>query len=167
MMILLLFNEKVEHSYEEISDRMQVEERELKRQLQSLACGKHKVLVKVPKGREVNPGDTFKHNTAFTSKLYKVKIGTVSAQKESAKQQVETKSKVEDDRKHQIEAAIVRVMKSRNVLQHNNLITEVIKQLSGRFTPNTQFIKKRIESLIERDFLERSKDDMRQYHYLA
>lgn len=35
------------------------------------------------------------------------------------------KERVEDDRKHEIECAIVRVMKSRKRLEHNNLLTEV------------------------------------------
>ena len=56
---------------------------------------------------------------------------------------------------------------TRKALQHNNLIAEVTKQLSSRFVPAPQLIKKRIESLIEREYLERSKDDSRVYNYLA
>ena len=55
----------------------------------------------------------------------------------------------------QIEAAIVRIMKARRVLDHNSIVTEVTRQLSARFLPNPNVIKKRIESLIEREFLER------------
>jgi Cullin protein neddylation domain len=55
----------------------------------------------------------------------------------------------------QIEAAIVRIMKARRVLDHNSIVTEVTRQLSARFLPNPTVIKKRIESLIEREFLER------------
>ena len=40
-------------------------------------------------------------------------------------------------------------------MEHNALITEVTKQLSNRFMANPAVIKKRIESLIEREFLER------------
>ena len=40
-------------------------------------------------------------------------------------------------------------------------------QLSSRFIPHPTVVKKRIESLIEREFLERDKDDWRKYKYLA
>ena len=74
---------------------------------------------------------------------------------------------MEEDRKPQIEAAIVRIMKARKVLDHNSIITEVTRQLSSRFLPNPAVIKKRIESLIEREFLERDAEDRKLYRYMA
>lgn len=74
---------------------------------------------------------------------------------------------VEEDRRHLVEAVIVRTMKARRTLSHNDLVAEVTRQLSYRFNPNPTFIKKRIESLIERDFLSRNGDDARLYNYLA
>ncbi|KAK6038764.1 hypothetical protein COOONC_23731 [Cooperia oncophora] len=58
-------------------------------------------------------------------------------------------------------------MKSRKVLHHNNLITEVTQQLKHRFLPNPILIKKRIESLIERDYLARDAQDLKLYNYVA
>ncbi len=74
---------------------------------------------------------------------------------------------VEEDRKPQIEAAVVRIMKARRVLDHNSIVAEVTRQLSARFLPNPTVIKKRIESLIEREFLERDPNDRKLYRYLA
>jgi cullin 3 len=87
----------------------------------------------------------------------------------SAKQNedADLKSKVEDDRKHMIEAIIVKVMKSRRRLSHNDLITEATKILQSKFNPDPQIIKKRIEGLIDREYLERDKEDRRYYKYLA
>ena len=70
-------------------------------------------------------------------------------------------------RYHLVEAAIVRIMKARKMLRHNELIAEVTRQLSSRFVPSPQFIKKRNESLIEREYLERDRTDHRLYNYLA
>jgi len=44
-------------------------------------------------------------------------------------------------------------------MDHNVLIAEVTSQLTSRFLPSPNVIKKRIESLIEREFLERDKDN--------
>jgi cullin 3 len=74
---------------------------------------------------------------------------------------------VDDDRKPQIEAAIVRVMKARRVLDHNGVVREVTKQLSGRFVPDPTDIKKHLENLIEREFIERDRNDRKVFVYLA
>ena len=76
-------------------------------------------------------------------------------------------TQVENQRKNMIEAAVVRIMKSRKTLDHANLVLEVTRQLIGRFAPSPHDIKKRIESLLEREYLERDKDDKRIYQYVA
>ena len=74
---------------------------------------------------------------------------------------------VEEDRRHLVEAAIVRVMKARKRFSHNDLVAELTKQLAHRFVPTPQVIKQRVESLIERDYLQRCPEDRRFYNYLA
>merc|ERR1711920_466495 len=74
---------------------------------------------------------------------------------------------VEEDRKHLVEAVIVRIMKSRKTLEHNQLVMEVTRHLTSRFQPSPTLIKQRIEKLIEREYLERSQQDRRVYNYLA
>ncbi|KAL3688992.1 hypothetical protein R1sor_015301 [Riccia sorocarpa] len=168
MCILLLFNMADRLNYREIEQATDIPSQDLKRNLQSLACVKGKnVLRKEPMSKDISEDDVFIFNDKFQSKFYKVKISTVVAQKESEPEKQETRQKVEEDRKPQIEAAIVRIMKSRRVLDHNNIISEVTKQLQARFLPNPAVIKKRIESLIEREFLERDRVDRKLYRYLA
>ncbi|CAA0822293.1 Cullin-3A [Striga hermonthica] len=168
MCVLMLFNNTDRLTYREIEQATEIPPSDLKRCLQSLACVKGKnVLRKEPMSKDIGEEDTFSVNDNFTSKLRKVKIGTVVAQKESEPEKQETRQRVEEDRKPQIEAAIVRIMKSRRVLDHNNIIAEVTKQLQSRFLANPGEIKKRIESLIEREFLERDNGDRRLYRYLA
>ncbi|BDA49097.1 Cullin-3 [Coccomyxa sp. Obi] len=168
MVILLLFNEADSLSYRDIQSATSIPPGDLKRSLQSLACVKGKnVLRKEPMSKEIGESDMFLYNAGFHSKFYKVKIGTVSAQKETEPEKQETRQKVEEDRKPQIEAAVVRIMKARRVLDHNSIVAEVTRQLSARFLPNPTVIKKRIESLIEREFLERDPNDRKLYRYLA
>ena len=114
--------------------------------------------------------DDFCCNTAFTCKQLKFKVSTISsggAAAASDGEQRAMRKKVDDDRKPQIEAAIVRIMKARKELDHNALIADVIAQLAASFLPHPNVIKQRIESLIEREFLERDRNNMRVYRYLA
>uniref|UniRef100_A0A0D9X4U3 Cullin family profile domain-containing protein n=1 Tax=Leersia perrieri TaxID=77586 RepID=A0A0D9X4U3_9ORYZ len=168
MCVLMLFNSTDCLSYRDIEQTTAIPAADLKRCLQSLALVKGKnVLRKEPMSRDISDDDNFYVNDKFTSKLIKVKIGTVAPQKETEPEKMETRQRVEEDRKPQIEAAIVRIMKSRRVLDHNSIVTEVTKQLQPRFMPNPVVIKKRVESLIEREFLERDKTDRKMYRYLA
>jgi cullin 3 len=168
MVILLLFNDSSKMSYKEIAEATGIPPPDLKRNLTALTSAKHKILEKEAGGEKkgIEDGDIFSFNSKFKSKLFKVKVLSV-AQKETPTEEKETRQKVDEDRKHQIEAAIVRIMKARKNMDHANLISEVTKQLSSRFMPNPLIVKKRIESLIEREYLERSKTDRKTYHYLA
>ena len=53
------------------------EEGELRRTLQSLACGKARVLNKSPRGKDVEDGDRFNFNNDFRHKLFRIKINQI------------------------------------------------------------------------------------------
>lgn len=91
----------------------------------------------------------------------------MAAKGESEPERRETRNKVDEDRKHEIEAAIVRIMKSRKRMAHNILVTEVTELLKSRFLPSPVIIKKRIEGLIEREYLARTPEDRKVYTYVA
>ncbi|ORY88874.1 Cullin-domain-containing protein [Leucosporidium creatinivorum] len=154
-------------SYQDIASSTNMAAADLKRTLQSLACAKFKVLTKVPKGRDVDDTDSFLFNSAFTAPLAKIKIQTVASKVESADERRETEEKVEEMRNTQCDACIVRVMKDRKVLQHTDLVNEVIRQLSSRFLPKPAMIKKAIERMIEKEYLERDENDRRTLRYMA
>ena len=63
---------------------------------------------------------------------------------------------------------IIRRKRQRKELSHLQLYTEVITQLAGRFRPDLNMVKSRVEGLIEREYLERIDDAKRPaYRYLA
>ncbi|XP_032959063.1 cullin-4B isoform X1 [Rhinolophus ferrumequinum] len=163
-LVLLMFNEGEEFSLEEIKQATGIEDGELRRTLQSLACGKARVLAKNPKGKDIEDGDKFICNDDFKHKLFRIKINQIQM-KETVEEQASTTERVFQDRQYQIDAAIVRIMKMRKTLSHNLLVSEVYNQL--KFPVKPADLKKRIESLIDRDYMERDKENPNQYNYIA
>eukprot|EP01092_Planopodium_desertum_P016157 TRINITY_DN89013_c0_g3_i4.p1 TRINITY_DN89013_c0_g3~~TRINITY_DN89013_c0_g3_i4.p1 ORF type:complete len:448 (+),score=99.91 TRINITY_DN89013_c0_g3_i4:162-1346(+) len=82
-------------------------------------------------------------------------------------QTAEIETHVLKQREFEVDAAIVRLMKTRNVLNWNELQTQVIDSLRSRFKPTPRLLKKRLESLIEREFMERDPDDSKRIKYIA
>ena len=74
---LCSFNDADELSLEEIRELTAIEDGELRRTLQSLACGKARVLQKTPRGKDINDGDKFVYNKDFTHQLFHIKINQV------------------------------------------------------------------------------------------
>ncbi|KAJ3223533.1 hypothetical protein HK099_001011 [Clydaea vesicula] len=168
--------------YEKIKNLTDMQDNDLKKGLQSLSLGKYKILIRErrnPKKKDIISTDRFKLDVNFSSALNKIKIvniqssvvtGDMNFEKGSMENETDrnkTLERVENERKHQVEAAVVRVMKSNKKMEHNSLIGDVMKMLRIRFKPTVALVKKTIESLIERDYLMRDKNDRKIYHYLA
>ncbi|KAK0711500.1 ubiquitin ligase activity-like protein [Lasiosphaeris hirsuta] len=167
--VLVLFNE-VEGtgtatdgvlSYEQIAQATGLPGPELERTLQSLACGKVRVLAKHPRGRDVKPTNTFSVNRTFTDPKYRVKINQIQL-RETKEENKETHERVAADRQFETQAAIVRIMKSRKVMTHAQLVAEVINQTKSRGAVDAGDIKTNIEK--RKDYIERENGA---YTYLA
>ncbi|KAH3686489.1 hypothetical protein WICPIJ_002528 [Wickerhamomyces pijperi] len=166
--IILLFQEFEQITYKELKQVTQIPEAELKRALLSLSVAQRtRVLLKSPMSKEFQDDDVFKFNYNFTAPLTKVKILTVITKQDTDATRSETLKETETDRKYEVDAMIVRVMKSNKTLSHRELIEEIIKLSAKRFEPSVGFIKKRVEMLIEREYLRRDETDSKVYHYLA
>uniref|UniRef100_A0A7S2V5E8 Cullin family profile domain-containing protein n=1 Tax=Fibrocapsa japonica TaxID=94617 RepID=A0A7S2V5E8_9STRA len=140
---------------------LNLEDEVVKRIMHSLSCGKYKVLRKTPEGNTINAQkDCFAINEKFSSPMRKIRIPMANLD-ESYKPK-----RVEEDRSIAIEAAIVRIMKARKTLPHQQLVAEVLSQLAF-FRPNPKVIKRRIEALIDREYLERDLETANSYRYLA
>lgn len=165
--IVLLFEENDELTFQQIEQLTKIPKPDLIRSLQSVAVApRTRILTKKPMSKDIKTDDVFTFNSAFSAPMTKVKVLTVANKVESDSERNKTIEKVDEDRKFELDAAIVRIMKSRKTLRHNELIVETVKQIS-RFKPSPQLIKKRIEALLEREYLQRDKDDRSVYHYLA
>jgi len=165
-LILLLFNGEEDLDVSTIHQSIgQTDIGLTKKLLQTLWCAKYKILNKMsnfdPSEKGIADNETFNVNHTFTCPHRKIKIPPPSSE------ETHNKERVEEDRSIAIEAAIVRIMKARKHLTHQQLVSEVLTQLAF-FKPNPKVIKQRIEHLIEREYLERDPTQQASvYRYLA
>ncbi|XP_058455758.1 cullin-2 isoform X1 [Malaya genurostris] len=162
MAILLLFETTDSLGFKEIQDSMQLNQDTLKRHLISII--ESKLLLADTEVLDVNSRISLNKN--YVNRRTKFKI-TTSLQKETPQEIENTINSVDDDRKMYLQATIVRIMKSRKVLRHNALIQEILAQSKVCFAPNIGMIKKCIESLIDKQYIERTPNSGDEYSYVA
>jgi cullin 1 len=167
MMVLLLFN----HSsgpvltYQQILDGTGISGSDLKPALLSLAHPKSKVLMKRPNGPKLEPEHKLRLNFKFSHPQSRIHVPMLKLAKQQKQENMETQSQITVQRKHQVDAAIVRIMKARKQLNHAVLVSDVRNQLQARFDAQPALIKSRIESLINLEYLERDPDNRTTYLY--
>ncbi|URD74560.1 cullin 1 [Musa troglodytarum] len=160
--VLLLFNSADRLSYAEIKAQLNSTDEDMVRVLHSLSCARYKILKKAPMTDTISPNDIFEFNFKFTDKMRRIKVPLPPV--DENKKMIEYVNK---DRRYAVDANIVRIMKSRKALGHQQLVLECIQQLSRMFKPDVNLIKQRIEDLIIREFLQRDQEDPNVYKYMA
>jgi cullin-4 len=175
-LVVLCFNDSEQKwTLPELSEKVGLDDRsEMERILKTLSLGKVKLLQKwdhdaqqlVPQKprADVHDEDWFTINDEFSSPLKKIKISSIAKSdvKEGREKVMEA---VNRDRLYLLDAILVRVMKARKTMMHSDLIPLVLEHAKVPATPTD--VKHRIESLIEREYMERDTNDRNRYNYLA
>ena len=158
--MLLLFNSHnlTPLTYKYISNNSGIDLDIINKILHSLCCTKYKILDKTGNVKTISENDIFSINDNFKDKSRRIKL--LCPNLDLGKK----KDNLTFDRNYILDAVIVRIMKSRKIIEHNDLMSQVITQIH-MFKADLKLIKKRIESLIEREFIDR--DSTRSYKYIA
>lgn len=180
-------------TFEEIQSETKIPTTDLIRHLQSISVApKTRILKKVPMTRDISPSDKFSLNLEFKHPQTKFKILAVSIPSSSAKKLDENSenfdvtsstSKMETDeerastlatiqrsREYEVDAAIVRVMKARQSVKYQLLVAEVVRLISDvgkRFKPQPSLVKRRVEDLVDKEYLRRDENDRELFWYVA
>jgi cullin 1 len=180
MAILLLFNDSDTVTYDDIASTTILAKETLDPSIAIML--KAKVLTASPEGK-TEPGTTYSLNYNFKNKKLKVNLN-IAIKSEQKQEAEDTHKTIEEDRKmlmqvriiihshlstfsanHLSQSAIVRIMKSRKTMKHAMLVSETISQIKSRFSPKVGDIKKCIDILLEKEYLERLDGD--ELGYLA
>lgn len=111
-------------------------------------------------------GENYSINEAFKSVQKRLSLNKLPKSDRKSKEEVkETEDKVKEDRRFQIDAMIMKVMKERKTMAYSELISEILKKVN--FPLDDKMVKARIESLIEKDYMKRAANDASTYEYVA
>jgi len=159
---LLLFNRNAKVSFKEICEATKIPAEECKRQVLSMTVSKHRLLLRDGSSKDIEEDTKLEVNSEFNHEKIKVVVSLIKKEEKQEQTQV---AEAPVERKHVIDAAIVRIMKSRKKLDHNSLLAEVFRQCT-LFKPQPSQIKVQVEHLIDREFLKRDGENRNIYIYL-
>jgi cullin 1 len=157
MAVLLQYNNNDTLSLDELSTATNVGKELLTQVLQPLV--KSRILIN-------DETDQYDLNPHFKSKKIRVNLNQPIKAEIKAESSDVLKT-VDEDRKYVIQATIVRIMKARKTMKNQPLVSEVISQISQRFTPKIPDIKKAIDTLLEKEYIERVDGTRDTFAYVA
>jgi cullin 1 len=134
---LILYNENEQLTFQELKDRCQVDEKDLNEALLKLCNPKVKLLMKEDlKTPKFSPDEKIKVNDKFESNNVRVNLVPQPSTAKMATEGAGGAMKVQDvdaevikERGMIIDATCVRIMKSRKVENHNDLVQAIIHQI--------------------------------------
>ncbi|KAI9894115.1 MAG: hypothetical protein M1814_004886 [Vezdaea aestivalis] len=162
--ILLLFNNHDSLTYEEIQKATTISDEYLEPSLGVFLRAKILNASREGPAGKNQPDTQFSLNFDFKSKKLRVNLNMIVKAEQKAEVE-DTHKTIEEDRKLLMQSAIVRIMKSRKKMKHVQLVQETISQITPRFNPKIPDIKKCIDILLEKEYLERL--DNEELGYLA
>ncbi|CAF4504041.1 unnamed protein product [Rotaria socialis] len=166
MVILLLFNDSLEWTVEQIHDQTQITIDLLISILNALVQSKILTCTQFLHPTNFDMNCKVKLSNDFKSDKYHINLNT-GIQSTEEKNMETFQTKIDQDRIMIIRTTIVRTMKLHQTMLQNVLIQTVIEQLRSHFNPDISTIKGCINSLITKEYLEINSHNKDLLSYIA
>jgi len=174
--ILLLFNLPVSASADsvgvklteaEIADKIGTDVNVVRKHLYALVKGKYKLLME--EAGEGNGQARYAANWNFETRARRIKVPLLPADKsaQASEDRLANLLKISEERRYAVEATIVRIMKTQRQLRYAELSSQVVSALAPIFQAQAKTIRKRVDDLVERDYLELDEADDSLIKYVA
>ena len=155
--VLLLFNTSAALTLAHISAASHISVDTLRVHLKPIFSSKCRLLLRSSEKGEVGETEEIQLNTEFESSALRIKVPRVRV-KQGEKEREEDQKAVVMERRNLVDSVIVRVAKSRKSLKYMDLVQEVMKQVTS-FRPLPGLVKEQVESLMQREYLQRDEED--------
>eukprot|EP00762_Andalucia_godoyi_P002799 ANDGO_04496.mRNA.1 Cullin-1 len=148
--ICLLFNDSATLTLDAVATALSLQIDTVKRNISAMTDSQYKVFSRT--------GDAYSFNAGFWTAARKFVLPAVRT-KSTKDERASVAKNVQEDRKFVTDAIIVRVMKSKRRLRYQELLQETMRHCGARFAAEVRLTKACVESLIEREYLERDPQD--------
>lgn len=147
---ILLFNKHNRLTVQEIAEETGIDKSNVRRIMASMCSVRTLQLFKKigSEGMSLRDTDVLELDSNYQNSRRTVTLPSPSLVEKT------TSAVPDNDRRNTVDAALVRVMKARKTLPHQQLVSEVMAQIRF-FRPEVKFIKTRIANLIERNYIRR------------
>ncbi|RLV93800.1 Cell division control protein 53 [Spathaspora sp. JA1] len=163
LMILIAFNKKNTYTVKELHEIVGTSRNIFEAHL--LPFTKYKLIDQSPPSTSVSFNDDTVLTIVEEYKSKKLKVNFISNIKtnEPKQEEDEANKEIDETRKNFLSACIVRIMKSRKVCKHNDLINEVLPLTLSRFRARPLDVKRVIDQLIEKKYIKRIENATYEY----
>lgn len=167
MLILELFNSNPRIVFGSMVDHLGISERDLRSALVFLSRLHIVMRVKTSSTQsKLQRSDTLYINPAFSTPKTRL-VCFKAAQNDKKVVSKEVEEEIAKGRVEVLKCVIVRIMKSRKILSHANLMAETIENVKDRFIAQPRDIDKTIDRLTEAEYIKRDEKNPNMFHYVS
>ncbi len=159
--VLQLFQSANELNLGQIAFQLKVKEPLSLEAIMDSLTAKPSLLVRLDGEGPLQESSSFSINSQFKSKTKKTTLREARIE-----EKFKGKNQVDTERVQAIQGCIVRVLKSNKIMDYGEVV-KTVEKLMLKFNPTSKAIRREIDDLIKKEFIERDPENFNRLRYLA